>query len=241
MESKFNFLLFILYISIYYWGDMLKIITFWIMISQFIVLTACHSREDADQLKNITFPDKTTEQQFKNWYTGNNRILLDEYRSYLAKYLKNTPNVFQLSYNQSNELKGCEQYQFTIPPKQYWKNIINSLKLIEKLQMNGLFDHYRIVHAYSPKQANACFSNAIESKHDSNSAVDIQLLNEQQQIYHNQGTKIKELCQFWIEDGREYRMGLGIYNNDTLHIDTLGYRTWGIGRSTKRSPCLVDN
>lgn len=220
---------------------MLKFITVLIAISQFIVLTACHSSRQADQLKNITFPNEKIQQQFERWYTGDNEIKLNEYHSYLSKYLKNTPNVFQLSYNQSNELKGCAQYQFTIPPKKYWKNMVNSLKLIEKLQSNGLIENYQIVHSYTPEQAHDCFSNANSSLHDDNQAVDIQLLNEHQQTYTNHGVKVEKICQFWIEDGREYHMGLGGYNQDILHIDTLGYRSWGIGRSTKRSPCFANN
>ncbi len=201
-------------------------------------LTACHHQTSNQKLQDVQYPNEIIQKEFVNWYSGENEKNLNQYHDYLAKYLKKPPNVFELSYNQSNGLDGCQKYQFLVPPQIYWKNIVNPLQLIEKLKSYGLFSNYRIVHSYSLPESKQCYASSNVSHHDENQAVDFQLLDENNQPYPNQGMMYEKICQFWQQEGREFHMGLGIYDQNIFHIDTLGYRTWGIGHSLKRSPCF---
>jgi len=46
------------------------------------------------------------------------------------------------------------------------------------------------------------------------------------------------MCQFWKKEGKNFKMGLGVYGNNRYHIDTQGYRTWGKDFKSISSPCL---
>ena len=49
---------------------------------------------------------------------------------------------------------------------------------------------------------------------------------------------VKNMCQFWKVEGKNFKMGLGVYGNNRYHIDTQGHRTWGKDYKSTSSPCL---
>nr|WP_174505231.1 hypothetical protein [Acinetobacter sp. Marseille-Q1620] len=209
-----------------------------IILGSTIVFVACYP-DNKKQDYPYEFPNKIVEKQFALWYEKQDKNKITEYQNYVEKYVKRVPSIFELTYNQTNNLKNCEKYQFNIPPKEYWKNIIGTLQMVEKLQENGLFEQYRIISSYHPDLESACFSHSPISPHMHNQSIDIQVLDENHQPYMNKTLIMNKMCLFWRKEGRELRMGLGIYDQDIFHIDTLGHRTWGTGHSLQRSPCYT--
>jgi len=42
----------------------------------------------------------------------------------------------------------------------------------------------------------------------------------------------------WRTQGAELKLGLGFYTPTRIHLDTLGYRSWGSDHTHKTSLCL---
>ena len=95
-----------------------------------ISLSAC-SEQNKTALK-ITEQTKANElkEQFKQWEKNQNPQLLKKYQNYLAKNLKNPPNLFDISINRHLTKPECLQYRFSIAPEKQWKNLVNTLQFI---------------------------------------------------------------------------------------------------------------
>jgi len=50
---------------------------------------------------------------------------------------------------------------------------------------------------------------------------------------------MQKLCGFWQEEGRAWNLGLMRYPSGRIHIDTVGYRTWGADHSGKSTACIA--
>ncbi|MBP6113778.1 MAG: hypothetical protein KA474_03460 [Acinetobacter sp.] len=178
------------------------------------------------------------QQQFEQWKLTQDPQLIAEYEKFFQSKVKQVPTLYELTLN-SHPLKAeCQQHRFSLPPKKLWSNLVAPLQLIEQLQGDGYFAHYKIVSVYRSREANSCVHGAKASKHLSNFAVDFQTLDEHRKPYANHDEIDQKLCQFWHQQGKKHRLGLGLYSKQRFHIDTQGYRTWGIGFKSVSSPCL---
>ena len=178
-------------------------------------------------------------QQFEVWREKQNPALLQAYHQYVAKHLQHPPSEFELMTNQHFMPAECEWTRFYVPPRKYWKNIIPSLQRIEQLQVDGFFQHYQVTSSFRNPDMNTCVRGASKSKHLYNYAVDFQVLDAHLTTDEQKEKLQKRLCQFWKKEGKRYKMGLGIYQENRFHIDLQGYRTWGSDYSQKSSPCLT--
>lgn len=217
----------------------------------FIFLSACllgcqPSEDKVEKVKPLKPNQKQSIMQahldqFEQWKKTQNPVELEQYQNYFNAHLKQKPTLFELTYN-SHPLGGeCEKFRFSLPPKSLWKNLLPTLQLIEKLQLNGVYDHYKIVSVYRSQEANSCVKGAQKSKHLKNYAVDFQTLDQNFKPYADTDLVEQRLCEFWRKEGRQYRLGLGVYGKQRFHIDTQGYRTWGVGYKSVSSPCLKSN
>ena len=208
-----------------------------------LALSACQKTEvektREEQQKHIAQKEQERyQQEFEQWKLKQDQVLLKQYQSYFSAYVKQPPSLFELTFNAHPLKAECMDYRFNLPPKKYWKNLIQPLKLLEKLQATGYFAHYKIVSIYRSQESNDCARGVSGSRHLKNLAIDFQTLNEQKQHYPDHEVMEQKLCQFWRKEGKKYRLGLGVYGKQRFHIDTHGYRTWGKDFSSKSSPCL---
>ena len=207
-----------------------------------VFLIACQPKQPetlpVDELQNPV--SKQLQQQFEQWKQQQDPMLLAEYQQYVAQRIQQPLSLFALSYNGHRMPKQCEALRFSIPSKNHWPNLIPSLKLIEQLQAQGLFQHYRIISTFRSSEMNDCIQGAAKSKHVFNYAVDFKVLDAKYQPYSRaEYQKIEQqFCQFWSSQGRKLNMGLGIYPRHSFHIDAAGHRTWGSDYHGKSSPCL---
>lgn len=213
-----------------------------ILISSFMFLTACTKPENnkANQPQQNKL-DQQIEAQFKLWKAQQNPQLLSEYYQFMSQYLKHPPSLMELTTTRNYMPEKCYSKRFAIPPKAFWKNVVGSLQLVEKLNGNEYFKSYAITAIYRDPELNKCVGGAGKSKHLNNYAVDFYILNPKESNADEREKLVKKMCQFWKIEGKNFKMGLGVYGNNRYHIDTQGYRTWGKDFKSKSSPCLKDD
>lgn len=177
--------------------------------------------------------------QFSRWKAKQDPKLLDDYYQYIAQNMKNPPSLMELTTTRNFMPEHCLPLRFGIPPRKYWKNMVGSLQLVEKLNHIDFYQHYTITAIYRNPALNACVSGASRSKHIYNYAVDFHVLKPKETDAAARETLVQKMCSFWQKEGKNFKMGLGVYGNNRYHIDTQGYRTWGKDYSSKTSPCLT--
>ncbi|MFW2013389.1 D-Ala-D-Ala carboxypeptidase family metallohydrolase [Acinetobacter bereziniae] len=182
--------------------------------------------------------EQQIEQQFKVWKAQQDPHLLADYYQFISQYLKHPPSLMELTTTRNYMPEQCYPKRFAVPPKAYWKNVVSSLQLVEKLNRNGYFKTYTITAIYRAPELNKCVGGAGKSKHLSNYAVDFHVLSPKETVEKDRELLIKKMCHFWKVEGKNYKMGLGVYGNNRYHIDTQGYRTWGKDYKSKSSVCL---
>ena len=210
-------------------------------------LTACQPQSTTESSIDTANTAKQTSQlanskyldQFEAWKKTQNPEKIQQYQSYFSSHLKQAPTLYELTFNSHPLNADRAQFRFSLAPTEYWKNLLPTLQLIEKLQHSGVFEHYKIISVYRSREANHCVHRAQGSKHLKNYAVDFQTLDVHKKPYIDTTMIEQRLCDFWRKEGKSYALGLGIYGKQRFHIDTQGYRTWGIGYRSVSSPCIT--
>ena len=197
------------------------------------MLTGCMpsepKNESAEQHKKISTPAAQYQQQFEQWKRTQDPQLIAEYETFFQSKVKQVPTLYELTLNSHPLNAECQQHRFSLPPKKLWSNLVAPLQLIEQLQQEGYFAHYKIISVYRSREANNCVHGAKGSKHLTNFAVDFRTYNENKQHYADTQKIEQQLCKFWRGHGKQHAMGFGVYGKQRFHIDTQAYRTWGIG------------
>ena len=204
-------------------------------------LVGCDQQNYQAKTTEIHNPQPETlqyQQEFETWKATQNQQHLQQYQQRIQNQLQHAPSLYELTLNAHPFDEDCEQYRFALALKSHWNNLLPALKLLEQLQQQGLFAHYKIVSVYRSPEANACARGAKASRHLSNHAVDFQTLDASMQPYPDDAIMDQKLCQYWHEHGKALQLGLGLYGKQRYHIDRQGYRTWGIGYGSASSPCL---
>ncbi len=211
------------------------------LLSTSLLFLACSKSEHQDSPSKRNSNDQQIEAQFKSWKAQQNPKLLAEYYQFMSQYLKHPPSLMELTTNRNFMPEKCEALRFAIPPKAFWKNVVSSLQLVEKLNSNDYFQSYTITAIYRDPELNKCIGGAGKSKHIYNYAVDFYVLNPKESVEKDRIDLQKKICQFWKVEGKNFKMGLGVYGHNRYHIDTQGYRTWGKDFKSKSSPCLNED
>lgn len=201
-----------------------------------VILSACNPPDHQQTQQNKS--DTQLQQQFQQWKAKQNPELLAGYYQFMAQYLRNPPSLMELTTTRNYMPEQCYSKRFAIPPKHYWKNVVNSLQLVEKLNRNELFKQYTITAIYRSPELNKCIHGAEKSKHLHNFAVDFYVLDPKEINDSDRKLLLKRMCQFWKVEGKHFKMGLGVYGNNRYHIDTQAYRTWGKDYKSTSSACL---
>lgn len=181
----------------------------------------------------ITWRNIPAKPAFETWLeTSNHQAETDAYANYLNKH--GVGNVLPLPelLSVARDWQKCGGAPFILPPKDKWQNMINTLKLLRKLQEQNRLPAVAVTSSYRYPALNTCAGGSARSKHLSNGALDMRFKSpaDEQQTF-------PKLCEYWRQHGATQAMGLGFYPGGQIHIDTQGFRTWGQDYSAKSSPC----
>lgn len=159
------------------------------------------------------------------------------YEYYLRAELGNTVPPMNELLTSARSWQECGYEPYQVPPQELWSNMIPTLKLYNTLKQQGIIPRTaQIRSVYRSPALNQCAGGASGSKHMSNSAIDIwvpEYGDNSLELYQMKD----RLCQFWQMQGQPYEFGLGLYATGAIHLDTQGYRKWGLQFSSIESPC----
>lgn len=119
----------------------------------------------------------------------------------------------------ASDWRKCRGQPFAVPPQAQWADVRSTLRLLDLLQDERVLGAFEVVSGYRDPALNRCAGGAAGSAHMRAFAVDLLLANN---------GDAQALCHFWQHYGKAWNMGLGRYPTGRIHIDTAGYRTWGM-------------
>jgi len=132
----------------------------------------------------------------------------------------------------ARDWKKCKAEPFTMPPKQLWPNIVPTLLVVKKFKAEGVLTNPIAASVYRDPVLNVCAGGSAKSKHMQLNAIDFDIDASPESL--------EFLCHAWRTEGDELKLGLGFYTPTKIHLDTLGYRSWGTDFTHKTSLCLQD-
>ncbi|MEO8001872.1 MAG: hypothetical protein ABI644_08350 [Arenimonas sp.] len=130
----------------------------------------------------------------------------------------------------ARDWKKCKAEPFTTPPKELWPNIVPTLLVVKKFKVEGVLVNPIAASVYRDPVLNTCAGGSPGSKHMQLNAIDFDI--------DATPASLASLCNAWKTSGRQLKLGLGFYTPTRIHLDTLGYRSWGSDHTHKTSLCL---
>lgn len=179
-----------------------------------------------------------SDEHFRQWLAaqaGRQQAML-EYQQFLNHNLNATmPAMAQIS-TTARSWQACGDEPYAIPPRQLWDYLLPTLTVYNKLIQQGILPKdSRIRSVYRHGTLNSCAGGAAGSKHLLNAAIDIEVpssMSTQAMVRLQDG-----LCQYWRDYGEQWQLGLGLYATGAIHLDTQGYRKWGMQFAQADSVC----
>ena len=140
----------------------------------------------------------------------------------------------------ARDWQKCGAQEFEVPPREIWGNIVPTLNILQQLVQRGVIQDFTVTSVYRNFNLNHCAAGADSSRHVLNAALDFRIGSPEPSMDELLVIEQRKqrLCQFWLEQGENLQMGLGIYASGQIHIDSAGYRTWGPDHKKTSSPCL---
>ncbi len=132
----------------------------------------------------------------------------------------------------ARDWKKCRAEAFTMPLKELWPNIVPTLIAVKKFKSEAVLINPVAASVYRDPILNACAGGSPKSKHMQLNAIDFDIDASPESL--------ETLCHAWRTQGAELKLGLGFYTPTRIHLDTLGYRSWGTDFTHKTSLCLQD-
>ena len=133
----------------------------------------------------------------------------------------------------ARDWKKCRAEPFTMPPRVLWPHLVPTLQAVRQFKADGILVNPVAASVYRDPVLNACAGGSPGSKHMQLSAIDFDIEAD--------GDSLNTLCNAWRTLGPELKLGLGFYTPTRIHLDTLGYRSWGSDHTRKTSLCLQSN
>jgi len=179
----------------------------------------------------VFFKKPTDAERYAAW-SGKYGDEILAYQSFLDE--QSVGDIIPLSQllKSARDWKKCKAEPFTIPPKELWPNIVPTLQVIKKFKSEGVLINPIAASVYRDPVLNACAGGSPGSKHMQLSAIDFDIDATPESL--------ETLCNAWRNQGAELKLGLGFYTPTRIHLDTLGYRSWGSDHTHKSSLCLLN-
>lgn len=122
---------------------------------------------------------------------------------------------------QGSDWRDLNMPAYALPPDSLWKNMIPTLKLVQE-EIEPLIGDVIIVSGFRTMEYNEPAGGASRSRHLFFDAVDVAPVTDIPERVMK-----KRLRKFYYEHGKEYNLGLGLYDHKRFHVDTWKYRNWG--------------
>lgn len=182
-------------------------------------------------LQGCIFRKPTDAERYALWERRNSAEIA-EYQAFLdEKEVGGIIPIAQLL-KSARDWKKCKAEPFTMPPKELWPNILPTLQIVKKFKSEGVLINPVAASVYRDPILNACAGGSPKSKHMQLNAIDFDIDATPESL--------ETLCNAWKTLGPELKLGLGFYSPTRIHLDTLGFRSWGTDYTFKTSPCLQE-
>lgn len=130
--------------------------------------------------------------------------------------------------------RECGGPPFEVPPHHFWPDMVKTLRFIRD-HVEPAVGPVEAVSGYRNPGLNACARGSAGSPHKSFFALDLVPLQPVER-----GELFRRLCAVHAREGPGAEVGLGFYAFQRFHVDTRGFRRWGLaGPAANESPCAV--
>ncbi len=180
------------------------------------------------QLPTATLSILPPEARFAAWRSGHEPEVSD-YLTYLESRGVNSVVPPEQLFRAGRRWRACGGQEFAIPPAPAWKNIVPTLQLLAQLQRRGLLGTTTVASVFRTPAFNRCEGGSAASRHLGNYALDLDLTPPLDGV--------SALCRAWRREGAQRSWGLGFYSPTRIHLDTAGFRTWGVDHHAGTSLC----
>lgn len=177
---------------------------------------------------------------YQSWLSQSNHLQQTiEYKNFLSQHQITIPVPDEQLFRSARNWRQCAGEAFSVPESFLWNNAVPTLALLNVLLQQHIISDIEITSGYRPAELNSCVGGAKSSSHLNNNALDFRIgpaqpsSLDQQFIEQNK----RQLCKFWQQQGKALNMGVGVYSTGQIHIDTQGFRTWGVDHTWHSSPC----
>ena len=130
--------------------------------------------------------------------------------------------------------RECGGTPFEVPPHHFWPDMVRTLRFIRD-RVRPALGPVEAVSGYRNPALNACARGSARSAHLDYFALDLVPLQplSRRQLF-------ERLCPLHTRHGEAAEVGLGFYAFTRFHVDTRGFRRWGVaGPYANESPCAV--
>ena len=182
-------------------------------------------------LQGCIFRKPTDAERYAFWERKHSAEIV-EYQAFLDE--NEVGDIIPISQllKSARDWKKCKAEPFTMPPKELWPNILPTLRIVKKFKSEGVLINPIAASVYRDPVLNACAGGSPKSKHMQLNAIDFDIDATPESL--------ETLCNAWKTLGQELKLGLGFYTPTRIHLDTLGYRSWGSDHTYKSSLCLLN-
>lgn len=130
--------------------------------------------------------------------------------------------------------RECGGPPFEVPPFRFWPDMVRTLRFVRDRVVPAI-GPVAAVSGYRNPALNACARGSATSPHKSFFALDLVPVAP-----IDRGELFRRLCAVHARHGPAAEAGLGFYAFQRFHIDTRGYRRWGVaGPEGNESPCAL--
>ncbi|WP_299942642.1 D-Ala-D-Ala carboxypeptidase family metallohydrolase [uncultured Microbulbifer sp.] len=151
---------------------------------------------------------------------ANNRNLFSRLKVFLrANQVHMVVSPFELL-RQGSDWRDLNEPPFAIPPEEYWKAVVDTLKVIRQ-EIVPRIGPVTVLSGWRTTSYNRKAGGSKGSKHLLFCGLDIV-----PQKNFSREQLIPVLRDIHRRNGRQWKMGLGIYKSIRFHVDTCGYRRW---------------
>jgi hypothetical protein len=127
--------------------------------------------------------------------------------------------------------RECGAAPYAVPPRSQWPDVRRVLALVAELRRQGLLDAIEVHSGHRDAALNACAGGARRSAHLVAFAIDFTVPGGPDPA--------AGLCAFWRREGAAWSMGLSRYPSGRIHVDAMGWRTWGADGTSGTSACAT--
>lgn len=130
--------------------------------------------------------------------------------------------------------RECGGPPFEVPPHHFWPDMVKTLRFVRD-QVVPAIGPVEAVSGYRNPALNECARGSATSPHKDFFALDLVPVQPV-----DRGELFRRLCAVHARLGPAYDAGLGFYAFHRFHVDTRGFRRWGVaGPQANESPCAL--